>query len=94
MDIQSQVPPALAALHNFIMDHDPQDINEYLNDNKEDLDPNPGQPQENAFGALASGAVTRTERNRATQKRDEIAQAMWNDYQRVLRERNIDDMEL
>lgn len=84
MDVQAKVPPALAASHNFIMDHDPGDINDYLEDNEDDLDPNPGQPLENQFGRLADGAVTQAEKDRATGKRDRIAQAMWNDYQRVL----------
>jgi hypothetical protein len=58
MTIQAKVPPALAASHNFIMDHDSGDIDEYLEDNEGDLDPNPGQPSENELGTLADGAVT------------------------------------
>ena len=88
MSIQAQVPPGLAATHNFIMDVDPLDIDNYLNGDEDDLDPNPGQPQENEFGTLAAGAVTQTEKNRATLQRDDIAKAMWEDYQRVLRERD------
>ena len=39
MAIQAQVPPGLAALHNFIMDTDPYDIDHYLSRNLEvDLD--------------------------------------------------------
>lgn len=88
MSIQAQIPPALAGLHNFILDHDPNDIDEYLTGNdEEDLDPNPGQPQENMFGTLADRAVTRAEKDRATRARDEIAEAMWRDYQAVLRDR-------
>ena len=30
MDIQARVPPALCALHNFIHQHDPSDIEDYL----------------------------------------------------------------
>jgi hypothetical protein len=30
MNIQVKIPPALAALHNFILDHNPHDIDEYL----------------------------------------------------------------
>ena len=30
MDIQARVPPALCALHNFICQHDPSDIEDYL----------------------------------------------------------------
>ena len=66
------------------VDHRRVDIGEYLEDNEADLDPNPGHPQENEFGTLADGAVTLTEKHRATAKRDDIAQAMWDDYQRVL----------
>jgi hypothetical protein len=84
MAIQAKAPPGLAATHNFIVDHDPGDIGEYLEDNEADLDPNPGHPQENEFGTLADGAVTLTEKHRAMAKRDDIAQAMWDDYQRVL----------
>lgn len=88
MAIQVQIPAALAATHNFIMDHDPHDIEEYLAGNdEEDLDPNPGQPTANEFGTLADGVVTQVEKDRATSKQDEIAQAMWNDYQAILRQR-------
>ncbi|KAF8151323.1 hypothetical protein B0H34DRAFT_664762, partial [Crassisporium funariophilum] len=70
MAIQTKAPPGLAATHNFIMDHNPGDINEY--------------PQENEFGTLADGAVTQAEKDRATAMRNDIAEAMWNDYQQVL----------
>jgi len=89
MSIQAQVPPGLAATHNFMMDHDPHDIDHYLNGDEDDLNPNPGQPQANEFGTLADGAVTQAEKNRATGNRDDIAQAMWEDYQRVLGEREL-----
>jgi len=76
MFIQAQVPPALAALHNFIMKHDPIDIEQYLTGNDDDLDPNPGQPHVNEFGNLADGAVTRREKLRAKATRDQIAESM------------------
>lgn len=79
MSIQVQVPPALVALHNFIMDHDPQDVDEYLAGNETDLDPIPGQPH--GFGDLAAGVVSRTEKTRATTLRDQIAERMWTNYQ-------------
>lgn len=90
MTIQAKVPPALAALHNLILDLDPYDIDEYLSGDpqsdiihEDDLDPNPGQPQDNEFGWLANGAVTRTEKNRAIAARNHIADVMWRDYQQV-----------
>ena len=82
MSIQAQVPPALAALHNFIMDHDPHDIEEYLAGDDTDFDPIPGQRHN--FGGLADGAVTRAEKARATVLRDHIAEKMWEDYQTIL----------
>lgn len=87
MAVQVQVPPALAALHNFIMDHDPDDVNQFLNSDEGDLDPNPGAMRENDFGLLADGAVTQAERNRATQLQDRIAQQMWESYQAELEAR-------
>ena len=88
MHIQVKIPPGIAAAHNFIMDHDPHDIDNYLTGNEEhDLDPNPGQTLDNEFGSLADGAVTRAEKERATTVRDQIAQEMWDDYQRLLEER-------
>ncbi|KAE9385974.1 hypothetical protein BT96DRAFT_1087972, partial [Gymnopus androsaceus JB14] len=32
MSIQARIPPALAALHNFILQFDPTDIEDFLND--------------------------------------------------------------
>lgn len=85
MAIQAQIPPALATTHNFIMDHDPHDIEEHLTGNNEDdLNPNPGQLIANEFRMLADGAVTQAEKERATDNRDGIAQAMWDNYQATL----------
>jgi hypothetical protein len=82
MAIQAQIPPGLAATHNFIMDTDPHDINNYLTGVLEDdLDPNPGVVVEDEFGMLANQAVSRAEKNRAELNQDRIAQAMWDDYQ-------------
>jgi hypothetical protein len=82
MAIQAQIPPSLAAVHNFIMDNDPHDIDHYLTGIlEEDLDPNPGVAVENEFGTLADRSVSRAEKARAESKRDNISQAMWNDYQ-------------
>lgn len=88
MNIQVQIPPALAALHNFIMKYDPQDVQEYLGDSDSDsnLNPNPGQPHESEFGDLADGAVTQAEKNHATAARDALAKAMWRQYQSTLLE--------
>ena len=52
------MPPGLAATHNFTMDHDPNDIDHYLDGGEDNVDPNPRQPQENEFGTLVNRAVT------------------------------------
>ena len=81
MRIQAWIPPALGAVHNFIRIHDPREINDfsfeefYYDRDGED------------FGVLAVGPAGPAERLWATAKRDQIAQAMWDDYQRILQER-------
>jgi hypothetical protein len=83
MSIQARVPPGLAALRNFIMTHNPADIKEYL------TDPNLVDPQPGTQGILAEGYVERAERECATEARDDIAQAMWDQYQQYLREHHV-----
>lgn len=86
MSIQAQIPPALAATHNFIMDNDPHDIDNYLTSVlQDDLDPNPRVAMENEFGTLANQAVSRAEKDRAALYWDQISQAMWDNYQARLR---------
>jgi len=49
MDIQARIPPATAAMHNFILDHDPEELDKV----SEAPDPNPGNlPAERDFGTL------------------------------------------
>jgi hypothetical protein len=73
MYLQARLPPALAAIHNFIRDHDPQDID----DVEELADPDPGA----RTGELADGITRAAERERANRRRDDIAQQMWAQYQ-------------
>jgi hypothetical protein len=76
MEIQARIPPALTATHNFIRDHDPDEIFEF----EEALDAQPG-----LYGSLGTGPARRTEVVRATSSRDRIAQAMWTSYQTLTR---------
>lgn len=91
MSVQAQILPGLSAIHNFVLDHDPNDIDHFLRGNEEDFDPNPGQMQDNDFGVLAQSAVTAVEKGRATQNRDRIAEEMWRDYQEILRARGVNE---
>jgi hypothetical protein len=73
LDIVARLPPALAALHNFIRIHDPGEINEYLQD--------PDLVEPRYEGELAGGFPDAAERLVANARRHEIAQAMWIQYQ-------------
>ncbi|RDX40428.1 hypothetical protein OH76DRAFT_1324299, partial [Lentinus brumalis] len=81
MDIQIRIPPALAAMHNFILRYDPDDLEVVLQgmdgDDQRHEDPIPTL----ADGLLATGAITRREETRASAKQDRIAMKMWADYQ-------------
>lgn len=86
LDIQAQIPAAACAIHNFIRHHDPDDsdISFEMDDNADgdgdgDRDEHPGP--------TAVQATAAAELREATANRDRIAEAMWRDYQRILRER-------
>ena len=71
---QAKFPPALAAIHNFIRIHDPDDIT-YREAEKEASRCLPRiQP-----GDLGRG-ISQGERGRATKRRDDIANRMWAQY--------------
>ena len=76
MSVQAQIPPACASLPNFIMKHDPNDVN--------DLVTAYGEPKTcngvEDFGTLAQHHITRQEKQRAEVLHDNIAQAMWDSY--------------
>ncbi len=84
MSVQALVPPALAELHNFIREYDPKDIRMY-----EDVEPlnflMAAHPE--SVGELGAGPMTPDERNRANERRDKIANDMWEQYQRYLESR-------
>jgi hypothetical protein len=84
MDIQALIPPALAALHNFIRDFDPEDIHQYDDDQLDNLEI--GIAPE-SVGELGTGLVTPRETARANERRDRIAAEMWEQYQDYLARR-------
>ena len=79
MDLQARIPAALAAIHNFIRVHDPDELASFTE--SADL--------ERGFvsGELAAGQTRAAEKRRATMRRDEIAAAMWVQYQAELQQR-------
>lgn len=73
MEIQARIFPALAAIHNFIRIHDSEEINDFTD--------NIVNPHSNTrLGSLATGIVSSGERDRAKDRRDKIAQDMWDSY--------------
>jgi hypothetical protein len=79
MSIQARIPPACAALHNFIMKHDPNDVEDLLTA-RGGLE----TPQDDSTGELAETHVSHHEKQRAEALRDQIAQEMWDSYQDLL----------
>ena len=81
MDLQTCIPAALAAIHNFIRIHDPNELTSFTE--PADL--------ERGFvsGELAAGLTRTAERRRANVRRDDIAAAMWVQYQAELQCRGI-----
>ncbi|KAJ3963907.1 hypothetical protein EV361DRAFT_812900, partial [Lentinula raphanica] len=87
----ARIPSALAALHNFIMDHDPEEhIAEDL------IDPIPGAhldpidmlPNQ---GDLMVGQRTEADSEAGYQRREQIAQAMWDQYVMVQNQRSLEE---
>lgn len=84
MTIQAHIPAALAAVHNYIIEHDPFEVPELQNPNF-DIDPMPGQHVDaDDVGELGEAELSNEEKERASAKGDSIAQAMWVQYQEVL----------
>lgn len=94
MDLQARVPAALCALHNFILFHDPTDLDEWKKNldkpDTEHEDPSPGRhidpEDEPDLGEISDGFVTNDEKLRAEAKRDRIAQEMWVQYMAYIAE--------
>ena len=72
MDIQARIPAALAAIHNFIRIHDPE------TNPIPDEDHNTGHA--NDADHRASSLEAERQDDISDVRRDEIAQAMWDDY--------------
>ena len=84
MKHQVRIPPALCSIHNFIRLHDPTEFEDFHNI-QEDPDP------VHLTGDLAETIPNAQERARANQRRDYIAEQMWNDYEQYMAQTG-DDM--
>jgi len=79
MDLQAHIPAALAAIHNFIHIHDPEELSDFIKST--DLEPG------FVSGELAAGQARAAEKTQAITRRDEIATVMWAQYQLELQQR-------
>jgi hypothetical protein len=84
LNIQARIPTALCAIHNFIRHHDANDPSQPAPDDAFDHHNDDDQPH-------GEQAVDPEEENEADQQRNQIAQAMWDDYQWVCAARDIQD---
>jgi hypothetical protein len=84
METQVRLVPALCALHNFIRIHDPADD---MGITQEEID---GMLEEERAGEgeLQDG-IAAEESDRASLRRDAIAQDMWNQYREYNDRRNM-----
>ncbi|KAF8153669.1 hypothetical protein BJ912DRAFT_868623, partial [Pholiota molesta] len=87
---QAKVPGAIAALHNFIRIHDPDDLaREDSDDSDSESEGIPNQPEIPITPETLGGHISQAEKNRANAKRDQIARAMWEDYVEELQRRSM-----
>ena len=82
VQVQAKLVLAVCALHNFIRSYDPEDGVAY---DTEEIIREVTQPEAEQFGTR----ITREESEEASQRRDEIAHAMWAQYQEYLQANNM-----
>lgn len=83
LEIQARIPAAACALHNFIRRHDPEDTELYDIDNAAD------DHQDTYAGPPEVQQTAAAELREVTARRDQIAEAMWTDYQKILVQRGL-----
>jgi hypothetical protein len=93
MHIQAHILAALMAVHNFIREHDPNEINEYRRNPIHDLQCG-HQSEQPSDRQLSDGQLDQDSHMQAEARRDSIAEAMWIQYQEILQEHGGGYMEL
>jgi hypothetical protein len=85
--VQAQIPSALCAIHNFIRTHDPKEdeLPNLGNSEYSSSIPNPGDD-----GVRQMNHGENDVSDDVTVRRDKIAQDMWDSYQRVLEDRELE----
>ncbi|OCH87605.1 hypothetical protein OBBRIDRAFT_735850, partial [Obba rivulosa] len=98
-DIQRRIPIALAAVHNFIRKYDQLDIHNENSTDNSDREELSNLVTLNNFHSLSYTGELATEihskdqaeRTRAKERRDNIAQRMWDAYQAEMTDSQADD---
>ena len=86
LEIQAHIPAALSAIHNFICMHNPNEEPAPEEDNvQNDISSVSGA------GSVDTAVMETNEVVTSGTRRDQIAQAMWDDYQRWCCETGIDE---
>ena len=80
IEAQGRIASAICVVHNFIRIHDPEDLPD-----PEDEDNNSIIPLNASSGG--NGTISSRERSAAVKRRDDIANAMWVQYQQYLTKR-------
>ena len=83
---QARLISALAALHNFIQVHDPNEVTFTALEGTQSLQNGPGDVENEEVNR--SHYISPEERQQAARTRDRIALDMWDDYQRELQRRS------
>ena len=78
-EIQSRLISGVAVIHNIIRIYDPTDT---LEDTELETEIRPNEETESLTAKLAERSVGSEERSRASERREAIALAMWDDYRR------------
>ncbi len=81
VEVQAKIPAALCAIHNFIRLHDSQEDESLEAEELVACDADAGDDFARQMDFIAE------DNNHVTERRDFIAQAMWDDYQNILQER-------
>jgi hypothetical protein len=84
MDIQAHLPPALAALHNFIWKHDLISLILLMMRIHSQGHTRGGPAAAAEEGQLAEGLAEAAEKQQANERWDRIAWEMWTQYQAEL----------
>jgi DDE superfamily endonuclease len=87
LEIQARIPAALAAIHNFICEHSDADDDNHLEMNGGDTFT--GNASHDNFNDSEDDGLIFNDEN-VDERRDQIAQAMWDDYQKVCKDRKLE----